>query len=180
MANKEIIVKDNVDIVIYSAAVQAIANKFFDEENNYTPHFGRTNAIAVFFNYFVDGVSLDNYFADVEGDIDIDFLLANEDCLVLYNEALKGNGTFRLDFCNAYTDAIDMVNQKKNSIGNVIDSIQSAISMIADKISPVFTGENLEKLTNIAKDVSSGNLSAESIAAAYGNSQRIKDIAKKV
>lgn len=28
MANKEIIVKDNVDIVIYSAAVQAIVNKF--------------------------------------------------------------------------------------------------------------------------------------------------------
>ena len=161
MANKEIIVKDNVDIVIYSAAVQAIANKFFDDENNYTPHFGRTNAITVFFNYFVD------------------FLLANEDCLKLYNESLKGNGTFRLDFCNAYTDAIDIVNQKKNSIGNVIDSIQSAISMIADKISPVFTGENLEKLTNIAKDVSNGNLSAESIVAAYGNSQRIKDITKK-
>ena len=51
--------------------------------------------------------------------------------------------------------------------------------MIVDKISPVFTGENLEKLTNIAKDVSNGNLSAESIVAAYGKSQRIKDITKK-
>nr|DAY99066.1 MAG TPA: hypothetical protein [Caudoviricetes sp.] len=179
MANKEIIVKDNVDIVIYSAAVQAIVNKFFDDENNYTPHFGRTNAITVFFNYFVDNVSLDNYFSDVDGELDVDFLLANEDCLKLYNEALKGNGTFRLDFCNAYTDAVDIVNQKKNSIGNIIDSIQSAISMIVDKISPVFTGENLEKLTNIAKDVSNGNLSAESIVAAYGKSQRIKDITKK-
>lgn len=180
MANKEIIVKDNVDIVIYSAAVQAIANKFFDDENNYTPHFGRTNAIAVFFNYFVDGASLNNYFSDVEDDIDVDFLLVNEDCLNLYNKALKGNGTFRLDFSNAYIDAIDIVNQKKTSIGNIIDSVQKAVSVITDKISSVFTGENLERLTEIAKYVSSGNLSAESIVAAYGNSQRIKNIAKDV
>ena len=179
MANKEIIVKDNVDIVVYSAAVQAIANKFFDDANNYTPHFGRTNAIAVFFNYFVDNVSLNNYFADVDVDLDVDFLLANEDCLHIYNEALNGDGTFRLNFYNAYVDAIDMVNQKKNSIGNVIDSIQGAISMIADKISPVFTGDNIARLTEIAKEVSNGNLSAESIVSAYGNSQRIKDIAKK-
>ena len=131
MANKEIIVKDNVDIVIYSAAVQAIVNKFFDDENNYTPHFGRTNAITVFFNYFVDNVSLDNYFSDVDGELDVDFLLANEDCLKLYNEALKGNGTFRLDFCNAYADAIDIVNQKKNSIGNMTllkDKLNASIS----------------------------------------------------
>ncbi|HBM98109.1 MAG TPA: hypothetical protein DD413_01650 [Ruminococcus sp.] len=180
MANKEIIVKDNVDIVIYSAAVQAIANKFFDDENNYTPHFGRANAITAFFNYFVDSVSLNSYFEDIKGDLNVDFLLANEDCLNLYNEALKGDGTFRLDFCNAYADAIDIVNQKKNSIGNIIDRVQNAISMIVDKNSSVFTGENLEKLTNIAKDVSKGNLSAESIVTAYGNSQRIKDIAKKV
>ena len=62
---------------------------------------------------------------------------------------------------------------------DVIDNIQKAISMIADKISPVFSGNNLERLTEIAKDVSSGNLSAESIGNAYGNSKRIKDIAKK-
>lgn len=179
MANKEIIVKDNVNIIIYSAAVQAIVEKFFDDDNNYTPHFGRTNAVAVFFNYFVDGVSLDSYFADYDGDIDVDFLVANEDCLAIYNETLNNNDTFKLNFGNAYKDALDIVNQRNSSMGNVIDNIQKAISMIADKISPVFSGNNLERLTEIAKDVSSGNLSAESIVNAYGNSKRIKDIAKK-
>ena len=179
MANKEIIVKDNVDIVTYSAAVQAIVKKFFDDDNTYTPHFGRTNAVAVFFNYFVDNVSLYNYFADYDGDIDVDFLVANEDCLVAYNEALNDNKAFRLNFGNAYKDALDIVNQRNSSMGNVIDNIQNAISMIADKISPVFSGDNLERLTEIAKNVSNGNLSAESIINAYGNSARIKDIVKK-
>lgn len=179
MANKEIIIKENVDIVTYSAAVQAIADKFFDDENNYTPHFGRTNAIAVFFNYFVDGVSLDNYFSDYEGDIDVDFLIANEDCLAIYNVALKGEDIFRLNFNNAYIDAIDIVNQRKSSIGTIIDSIQKGMSTIVDKISPVLTGNNLENLEKIAKEVSDGNLSADSIVAAYGNSKRLKDISKK-
>lgn len=180
MAKKEIIVKDNVDIIVYSAVVQDIVNKFFDDDNNYTPQFGRANAVGVFFNYFVDIESFDNYFKNVDGALNIDFLLGNADCMALYNKALSRDGTYNLNFANAYVDAIDIVNQKKSSIGNVIDSIQNTISMIAEGINSVFTGENLEKLENIAKDVTNGNLSAESIVTAYGNSKRIKDIAKKV
>ena len=77
MNDKEIIVNYNVDIVAYSAAVQDIAKKFFDEDGNYTPHFGRANAVGVFFNYFVDDVSLAAYFSDVDGDLDLDYLLNN-------------------------------------------------------------------------------------------------------
>lgn len=179
MANKEIIVKDNVDIVIYSAAVQDIVDKFFDDENNYTPQFGRANAVGVFFNYFVDIESFDNYFANTDGSINIDFLLANVDCMEIYNEALKGDGKYNLNFANAYTDALEIVKHRNASFSTVIDNIKNAVTFISDKISPAFSGDNIVRLSEIAKEVSSGELSAESIVEAYGNSQRLKDISKK-
>ena len=179
MANKEIIVKDNVDIVTYSAAVQDIVDKFFDDENIYTPQFGRANAVGVFFKYFVDIESLDSYFENVGDILNIDFFLSNEDCLGLYNKALKDNGTFRLNFFNAYNDAIDIVKQKNTSFSSAIDNIKNAITYISDKISPIFSEDNIEKISRIAKDVSSGNLSMDSIVEAYGNSQRLKDILDK-
>lgn len=179
MANKEIIVKDNVDIVIYSAAVQDIVDKFFDDESNYTPQFGRANAVGVFFNYFVDVESLDSYFENTDGVLNIDFLLGNADCMALYNKALNGDGTYNLNFANAYTDALDIVKQRNASFSSVIDNIKNAVTFISDKISPAFSGDNIAKLSEIAKDVSSGNLSADSIVEAYGKSQRLKDISKK-
>lgn len=178
MANKKIIVKNSVDIITYSAAVDEIVNKFFDDEGNYTPHFGRANAVGVFFNYFVDIASFDAYFTDVNDETDLDFILGNDKCIDIYNEALSSDKTYKLNFANAYKDALEIVKQKNASFTNVINNIKNAASYIADKIAPTFAGENLERLTEIAKDVSNGNLSADSIVAAYGNSQRIKDITK--
>lgn len=179
MINKKIIVKNNVDIVVYSAAVQDIVDKFFDDENNYTPQFGRANAVGVFFNYFVDTESFDNYFANTDKKINIDFLLANADCMKIYNKALECDGKYNLNFANAYTDAIEIVKQKNASFGTVIDNIKNAVTFISDKISPAFSGDNIIKLSEIAKEVSNGKLNAESIIEAYGNSQRLKDISKK-
>ena len=179
MANKEIIVKDNVNIVIYTAAVNEIVGKFFDDEGNYTPHFGRINAVGVFFNYFVDAESFDNYFNNVDNTLDLEFILTNSDCMDFYNKALKGDGSFHLNFANAYSDALAIVKQKNASFSNIIDNIKNATAYISDKIAPAFAGDNLERLSKIAEEVSSGNLSAESIVAAYGNSKKIKDIAKE-
>ena len=75
---EKIIVLDNVDIVTYSAAVAEIAEKFFDEDDNYTPQFGRANSVGVFFNRFVDIISLEAYFADYDGEINVDLFLADD------------------------------------------------------------------------------------------------------
>lgn len=176
---KEIIVNDNVDIITYSAAVQAIAEKFFDVKDNYTPYFGRINAVTVFFNYFVDDESLTDYFSDMKDEITTDFIVRNEECLNLYNKALQGTGTYRLDFANAYKDAMEVVYHRRSSVGNIIDRIQKAVSEIADVINPVFSGDNLDKLTEITKNVADGNLSAESIVEAYGNSKRLEEVLDK-
>lgn len=166
---EKIIVLDNVDIVTYGAAVNEIAKKFFDEDDNYTPQFGRANAVGVFFNRFVDIVSLEAYFADYDGEINIDLFLADENCLNIYNEALKDNAGYRLNFANAYADAMDIVKTKSTTIGGVVDLFRSVFSKIVDKINPIFTEENIAKLEKISEDVAKGDLSADSVVKALGD-----------
>ena len=163
---KDIIVFDNVDIVTYSAAVREIAEKFFDEDGNYTPHFGRINSIGVFFNRFVDPVGLEAFFADKE--VTIDLLASEEGCLQLYNGALNRYRGFRLDFANAYADALDIVKQRNTTIGGVINLITDSLGKLSDKISPVLTEKNIDKIEKISENISSGKLSADSIVEAIG------------
>lgn len=166
--DKKIIVLDNVDIVTYSAAVNEIARKFFDEEDNYTPHFGRANSIGVFFNRFVDITSLEEYFENYEGEIDIDLFLSNEDCLKVYNEALKDCGNYRLNFANAYADALDIVKTRNSTLYGVSKMLKNGFEKIVNEINPIFADENIEKLSKLAEDVSKGDLSADAIVKAYG------------
>ena len=166
---EKIIVLDNVDIVTYSAAVNEIAKKFFDEDDNYTPQFGRANAVGVFFNRFVDIVSLEAYFADYDGEINIDLFLADENCLNVYNEALKNGAGYRLNFANAYADAMDIVKTKNTTIGGAVELFKSAISKIADKINPIFTDDNIAKLEKISENVAKGDLSPDAVVKALGD-----------
>lgn len=169
---EKIIVLDNVDIITYSAAVREIAEKFFDEDGNYTPQFGRANAIGVFFNRFVDIVSLESYFSDYDGEIDVNLFLANEDCLTVYNTALRNGAEYRLNFANAYADAMDIVKTQNSTFGGAVNMLMNGISKLADKVSPIFTEDNIDKLSKIADDIAKGDLSAESVVKALGGKSK--------
>ena len=166
---EKIIVLDNVDIVTYSAAVVEIAEKFFDEDDNYTPQFGRANSVGVFFNRFVDIISLEAYFADYDGEVNVDLFLADENCLKVYNKALKNDTDYRLNFANAYADAMDIVKTKNTTIGGAVELFKSAISKIADKINPIFTDDNIAKLEKISENVAKGDLSPDAVVKALGD-----------
>lgn len=166
---EKIIVLDNVDIVTYSAAVAEIAEKFFDEDDNYTPQFGRANSVGVFFNRFVDIISLEAYFADYDGEVNVDLFLADENCLKVYNKALKNDTDYRLNFANAYADAMDIVKTKNTTIGGAVELFKSAISKIADKINPIFTDDNIAKLEKISENVAKGDLSPDAVVKALGD-----------
>ena len=169
---EKIIVLDNVDIVTYGAAVTEIVKKFFDEDGNYTPQFGRANAVGVFFNRFVDIVSLESYFSDYDGEIDVNLFLANEDCLTVYNTALRNGAEYRLNFANAYADAMDIVKTQNSTFGGAVNMLMNGISKLADKVSPIFTEDNIDKLSKIADDVAKGDLSAESVIKALGGKSK--------
>lgn len=166
---EKIIVLDNVDIVTYSAAVAEIAEKFFDEDDNYTPQFGRANSVGVFFNRFVDIISLEAYFADYDGEINVDLFLADENCLKVYNKALKNDTDYRLNFANAYADAMDIVKTKNTTIGGAVELFKSAISKIVDKINSILTDNNIAKLEKISENVAKGDFSPDAVVKALGD-----------
>lgn len=177
MSEKRIYVNNDVGIYVYSVAVQEIVKKFFDEDGNYTPHFGRINSVGVFFSYFVDNISLTNYFSEVEdNDINLDLFLNDEYCMELYNDALYDDVHYGLNFANAYIDALDIVKSKNSTLGGAIEQFKDSIIKIMDKIAPVFTEDTIDKLSKLSEEVANGNLSAESIVEAYANSPKLKAI----
>ena len=158
-------IKDNLDIVAYGAAVQEIAQKFFDGDGNYAPHIGKVNAMLVFYNYFVT----ESKFNDIPvEEFDTNQFFADEEFLEEYNKALTDNQRVRFNFGNAYVDALEIVNARKSSIYTIIDRIQAGLEGFVDKISPVITEENLNKLAKISDNVAKGDLSAESVLKAIG------------
>ena len=176
MNSKDIKVNENIGIIEYSAAVMEIASKFFDEDGNYTPHFGRINAMMVFFNYFISEDDLKQLFSNVPENAEEDYLLSNQEYLNMFNEALKGDDTYRLNFANAYSDALEIVNTRKSSLTRAIDAIGVMIDDMLNKFQSTLSEENVKTLQSFVDGAS--KIDPEKIAEGYVKSGRIKQIAK--
>jgi hypothetical protein len=167
--------KDTLDITDYVVIVEAIVKEYFDESGAYTPHIGLLNAMRIFYNEVVTDTDIDVPH-NVVNTTEMETFVNDKDFIAAFNVAIRGSGELKLDFANAYKDALDIVATKKNSFGTVIDNIQSVLVNFADKITPAFTGENVDKIAKIAEDIANGKLSSEAIATAYGNSDAFQQI----
>lgn len=164
----KITTNDNVDMVTYGAAVKSIVDGFFNEDGEYVPHFGRANAVGVFFQYFVDEESIDEYFTGNTGVIDLDSLLADDECMRVYNNAMFAGNSYRLNFVNAYKDAMEIVGIRTSTIAGVAEMFRKIIVEAINGFSSVMTEENINKLAKISDEISDGKLSADSIVEAFG------------
>jgi hypothetical protein len=81
-----------------------------------------------------------------------------------------------MDFANAYRDALEIVETKKNSIERAFVSIKKSISAILDTINPLLSDDHIDKVSEIARDVANGKISAEAVVDAYGKSNRFKQV----
>lgn len=163
------VIKKNLSVIDYVTLVNGIANDFFDSETGeYTPHIGRLNAMRLFYNECVTESKFDLPH-DFEDALQMDVLVEDDEFIKEFNAAVVGDGVIRLDFANAYADAMEVVNAKKNSFGNAVTIIRKAIEKVSESISSVVTDESLEKLTKIADSVNTNNLSLDSFVKAYSN-----------
>lgn len=163
------IIKKNLSVIDYVTLVNGIANDFFDSETGeYTPHIGRLNAMRLFYNECVTESKFDLPH-DFEDALQMDVLVEDEEFIREFNVAVVGDGVIRLDFANAYADAMEAVSAKKNSFGNAVNIIRKAIEKVSESISSVITDESLEKLTKIADSVNTNNLNLDSFVKAYSN-----------
>lgn len=163
------VIKKNLSVIDYVTLVNGIANDFFDSETGeYTPHIGRLNAMRLFYNECVTESKFDLPH-DFEDALQMDVLVEDEEFIKEFNAAVVGDGVVRLDFANAYADAMEAVNAKKNSFGNAVNIIKRIIEKFSESISSVVTDESLEKLAKIAEGVNANNLNLDSFVKAYSN-----------
>lgn len=167
------VIKKDFSVIDYVSLVNGIADEFFDVNGEYQPHLGRLNVMRLFYNECVAESKFDLPH-DFNDALMLEPLIQDEEFIAEFNKALKGDGSVRLDFANAYAEAMEIVNVRKGSFGNAVDVIKGAISNIVDMINPVLGTDNIEKFKQIADSFTSGNLSADAIVEAFGNKDENK------
>lgn len=172
-------INTKLELFDYLAMVNEIVLEFFNEDGTYQPHIGKINAMRLFYNQCVTKSKYDEkYPHDIVDAMDMVEIVADDGFIAEYNEALAAGSYKNLDFGNAYKDAMEIVNVRKSSFGNAVEIVGSMLNRIVGSISTVLTDENIEKVSQIARDISNGSISAESIVDAYTEhikSQEVSD-----
>lgn len=169
------VIKNELNVVDYVSMVNGIVSEFFDDEGEYVPHIGRINAMRLFYNKCVldSKFDLPHNFNDA---LQIDILVEDEEFIKAFNDAVKGDGMVRLDFANAYADAIEIVKTRKGTLGNAVNYIKKVLTNTISSITSELGEDGLEKLKELSDNFAGSNIDADAIVKAFGNSQRFKDI----
>ena len=173
------VIKKDFSVVDYVSLVNGIVGELFDSETgDYQPHIGRLNVMRLFYNECVVESKFDLPH-DFEDALMMDVFVEDEEFINEFNTAIKGDGKMRLDFANAYAEAMEIVNTKKDSFNSMTNTLKTVINSVMEKMSPILSGDAIQKFTEIADNIAKGNIGADAFVEAYGKSQRIKDIASK-
>ena len=171
MEKKEMIIDTNFGIVDYMFMVDEIAEEFFDEDGTYQPHYGKLNAMRLFYNNCVVESKFERPHNISDG-LDMEEIISDEEFIEEYNLALKGNGRICFDFSNAYSDAIKIVESKNTPLNSLVVGIRNLFDNINEKVSPVLSEDGVEKLLNISDEIKNGKATPEAIVDAYINKTR--------
>ena len=77
-----------------------------------------------------------------------------------------------VDFARAYRDALDIVEHKKSSVGNLTEQFGAALEKIVTRINEVVNREDLDKMVKISKYFAEYGVDADAIMKAYGKSEK--------
>lgn len=123
----------------YISCVEDIANAYFDENGNYSPHIGRTVERAIFVDYCVEDAGFDAEAPDL-----IDQIFANEEIskafvneIYAYNRPLEESE--ELFYSNAHDDAMSIVEHRNSSL-------MQAVRVFGGLLNEIMSPENLEKV----------------------------------
>lgn len=164
-------INTKLNLVEYESIVNSIVCGYFDYNGEYTPGIGYANVIRLFYDICVTDSKFDNEIPHDFTEITlVDSLEADDEFMTAFENALRVD-SHRFDFGNAYKDALDIVNSKRDSVG---ESIMRAISYLMGLLRETMTPENMDVTKRIAEDISSGKIDFAKIMAAYGGSPEFK------
>jgi len=161
-----ITVKENLELTEYVSLVENIAEGFFDEEGNYQPHIGKLNTMRLFYNEYVIESNFDIPHG-FSGALQLRPLINDNEFIYKYNQSLNGDGYIRLDFANAYRDAMKIVKTKKDSLNGLILTVKNVIKKAVNSFSESLSAENIEKLSKIAESIGEENFDLDSFKKLY-------------
>lgn len=160
----------------YVVMVEQIAAQHFNN-GEYAPHLGLLNTMKLFYDNCVTESFLDEIIRNAEDKPDdlaaVTMLAANDDFIRVFNNALCTDCK-RLDFANAYADAMKIVDNQKSSMWTLLNIAQNAMNGLVAKIAPALTPENLAAMQKIAKGITENTPTAEAVVNAYANSELLK------
>lgn len=161
------VVNTNLDIVNYMVVVSKIVEEYFDKEGNYQPHIGKLNVMRWFYNICVKESKFDEeYGHEITEALDLKDIVADEEFISEFNKALSRKKVVKLDFTNAYYDAMEIVNVRKQSFGNAVEIIKNHLAGLVNEVTSLLDEETINSLANIADKISSGMPSDEAVAKA--------------
>lgn len=174
--------KTDMDIVKYVTVVEGIVADYFDDDDNYTPHIGRLNAMRIFYNEFVTKSKFDeSHPHDITDALDLEDIVSDYGFIVAFNNAISPTDE-KLDFANAYADAMEIVEYRKYALTSAVDKVKRSINEIADKFSGLTSDDTIAAVSKIASAMQDGNISVDALAAAvvdaYGKSNRMQEVIK--
>lgn len=170
-----ITINDKLSLIEYMATINNISKEFFDDNGDYTPQFGKLNAMRLFYNICVkdDIANLPHNISDA---FQMEELVKDKRFISEFDIAIKNKYSSELTFSNAYNTAIDIVKNKRNSANRIVDMLQKMLSNLLGDIIDSLSEENLNKIEKIAKDISDGKISNDTIMQALENSDYRKKL----
>lgn len=170
-------IKNNIefDIVNYTNIVNNIADEFFDEKGEYTPHVGKLYAMSVFYN---ECVVEDGNKTKIDDILQVQPLIRDRKFVNAFNKTIKKTSQIRLNFANAYRDALDIVNHRRASFNNAVNIIKNSINDVVDKMNSAMSEDSLSKMAELAQNITNGNLNINSILNNSKSNKKVIDIKK--
>lgn len=173
---EKITVKTDMDVMTYIRTVNDLASNFFYSDGEYAPHVGMVYAMKQFYDTCVDSDELKAKLADNADNINaVDILVADEDFIHAFNNALVCNDR-RLNFANAYIDALKIVDDRKSSVNRAIDMVENVLSGLVEKIMPALSEENLAVVRMMAEQMASGKTFDQTALNVFLKENRLKEI----
>lgn len=157
------------DLATYGAVCEDIAAKFFNDEGEFVPYIGKINAMCAFYNQCVDKESVpDNFPSEINSLSEIEPIAENDEFIRAFNSASEWDAD-GIDFANAYQTAMEMVEERKTSIGRVISILNNGIKMLVKELNEGLSPEMAENIGKIVKSIDGGENLAHAIAKEYGS-----------
>lgn len=181
MKKNTMVVNTKLSIVDYVTLVNEIIWEYFDVNGNYQPQIGIINVMRLFYNLCVKQSKFDNKHPhNVIDAMDIDEIITDDEFVREFNMAMQDCHGFGLTFGNAYVNAMEVVENKKHTISNIIDEIERGLKKLTDNINPILSNGNIDRLAAVFNSAKDGNIPVDSIVDAYKKSEANKDALKQV